>query len=75
VFHPRKKQDFSILHSVQTDIWPHTASYPIGMVAPSLGVKWLGRESDHSPPSIAKVKKVEQHLHSLHALMAYFLIN
>jgi hypothetical protein len=24
--------------------------------APSLGVKWLGHEADHSPPSSAKVK-------------------
>jgi hypothetical protein len=24
--------------------------------APSLGVKWPGREADHSPPSSAKVK-------------------
>jgi hypothetical protein len=31
----------------------------------SLGVKWLGREADHSPPSNAKVKEcVELYLHS-----------
>jgi hypothetical protein len=31
----------------------------------SLGVKWLGHEADHSPPSSAKVKEcVELYLHS-----------
>jgi hypothetical protein len=32
----------------------------------SLGVKWLGCEADHSPPSSAKVKEyMELYLHSL----------
>jgi hypothetical protein len=31
----------------------------------SLGVKWLGRETDHSPPSSAEVKEcVELYIHS-----------
>jgi hypothetical protein len=34
--------------------------------AVSLGVKWLGREADHSPPSSAEIKEcVELYLHSL----------
>jgi hypothetical protein len=34
----------------------HPASYPLGTGALSQGVKWLGNEADHSPPSSAKVK-------------------
>jgi hypothetical protein len=30
----------------------------------SLGVKWLGHEADHSPPSSAEVKNVVLYLHS-----------
>jgi hypothetical protein len=31
----------------------------------SLGIKWLGREADHSPPSSAEIKEwVELYLHS-----------
>jgi hypothetical protein len=40
---------------------------PISWVpgALSLGVKWLGREADHSPPSSAEIKEgVELYLHS-----------
>jgi hypothetical protein len=34
-------------------------------VAPPLGVKWPGREADHSPPLSAEVKEfVELYLHS-----------
>jgi hypothetical protein len=36
----------------------------MGTRALSLGIKWLGREVDHSPPSTAEVKKwVELYLH------------
>jgi hypothetical protein len=48
-------QDFSLLHSVQTDSGAHPVSYLIGTGALSPGIKWLGREADHSPPS-AEVK-------------------
>jgi hypothetical protein len=40
---------------------------PIQWVAEalSLGVKWLGRETDHSPPSNAKLKEcVDLYIHS-----------
>jgi hypothetical protein len=37
----------------------------MGTRALSLGVKWLGLEADHSPPSSAKVNEcVELYLHS-----------
>jgi hypothetical protein len=37
----------------------------MGIRAVSLGLKWPGREADHSPPSSAEVKEcVELYLHS-----------
>jgi hypothetical protein len=33
-------------------------------MALSLGVKWPGRDADHSPPSSAEVKGVKLYLHS-----------
>jgi hypothetical protein len=50
---------FSLLHNVQTDSGAHPASYPMGIGGsfPGGGVKQQGREADHSPPSIAEVKK------------------
>jgi hypothetical protein len=44
--------DFSLLHSVQTGVGAH----PALPGAPSPGVKWQGREADHSPPPSAEVK-------------------
>jgi len=35
----------------------HPASYPVVPGAISLGVKRLGREADHPPPSSAEVKE------------------
>jgi hypothetical protein len=46
-------QDFSLLHSVQTDSDAHTASYPVGT-----GTFSPGGEADHSPPFNADVKKI-----------------
>jgi len=46
----------SLLHHVQTGSGDHPASYPVGIRAPSLGLKWLGHEADHSPSSSIKVK-------------------
>jgi hypothetical protein len=51
------RQDFSLLHSVQTDSGAHQVSYPMGTGGSFPGVKWQGREADHSPPSSAEVKK------------------
>jgi hypothetical protein len=50
-------QDFSVLHSVQTDSGAHAASYKMGLGALSLGCKAAGHETDHSPPSSAEDKK------------------
>jgi hypothetical protein len=48
--------------------WSHPASYPTGARVSFLGVKRPGRESDHSPPSIAEGKEwVELYLHSPNA--------
>jgi hypothetical protein len=53
------------LHRVQNGSGAHPASYPMGIRGTSLGVKWPGREADHSPPSSAEVKElVEPYLHS-----------
>jgi hypothetical protein len=30
----------------------------------SLGVKWLGHEADHSPPTNAEIKKMDLYIHS-----------
>jgi hypothetical protein len=41
----------------------------------SLGVKWPGREADHSPLSSAKVKEwVELYLHPHYTFMAWCLV-
>jgi hypothetical protein len=49
-------QDFSLLHSIHTGCGP--TQPPIwwvpGTISP--GLKWPGREADHSPPSSAKVE-------------------
>jgi hypothetical protein len=39
-------------------LWDPPNSYPIGTGDLSLEVKRHGREADHSPPTIAEVKKV-----------------
>jgi hypothetical protein len=64
---PAGARNFSLQHHVQTGFGAHPASSPIQWVpgALSLGVKWPGREADHSPPSSAEVKEcVEIYLHS-----------
>jgi hypothetical protein len=47
----------NFLHVVQTGSGVHPTSYPIGTGALSPMVKRLGRDADHSPPTIAEVKK------------------
>jgi hypothetical protein len=47
--------NFSLHHCVQNGSGAHPASYPRVPGALSLGIKWLGREADHSPPSSAEV--------------------
>jgi hypothetical protein len=51
-------RDFYFLHVVQTDSGVHPTSYPMGTGGSFLGgIKLLGREADHSPPSNAEVRK------------------
>jgi hypothetical protein len=48
---------FTLLHIVQTGSGTRPISYPMGtgwVLSP--GVKWPGRESDHSFPTTAEVK-------------------
>jgi hypothetical protein len=49
-------QNFTLLHSVQTESGAHPASYPIAIDVLSSGVKRPGREADHSPPLTTKGK-------------------
>jgi hypothetical protein len=42
---------FSLLHSIQTGSGASPAFDPMGNVSLSPGVKWQGREADHSSPS------------------------
>jgi hypothetical protein len=51
-----KRQDFSLLHSVQTGSGAHPAPYPMDTGGASPGVKLPGHEADHSPPFSADVK-------------------
>jgi hypothetical protein len=50
-------QDFSLLHSIQTDCEAHPASHSMGTMGSFSGVKRKGREADPSPPSSAELKK------------------
>jgi hypothetical protein len=54
-------ENFSLHHRVQTGFGAHPASYPMGTGALSLGVKRLGRETDHSPPSSVEVKNARSY--------------
>jgi hypothetical protein len=47
---------FLYLTSVQTGSGAHSASYPMDTGVHSAGLKGLGREADHSPPSSAEAK-------------------
>jgi hypothetical protein len=49
-------QDFSLLHSVQTDYGAHPASYPIGPGGSFPRSNVARARADHPPPSSAKVK-------------------
>jgi hypothetical protein len=64
---PAGVSDFSVLHSVQTGAGAHPAPRAL-----SPGLKRPGREADHSPPSSARSRMAELHLHSrirLHGVM------
>jgi len=62
---PAGAGNFSVHHGIQTG--SGSTQPPIQWIpgAISLGVKWPGREADHSPPSSDKVKEwVGLYLHS-----------
>jgi hypothetical protein len=62
---PAGAGNFPLHHRVQTGSGAHPASYPMCTGGSFPGVKWPGREADHSPPSSADVKDcVELYLHS-----------
>jgi hypothetical protein len=51
-------ENFYPLHHSQTSSGAHPASCPMGTRAPSLGVKQLGCEADHSPTFSPEVKNM-----------------
>jgi hypothetical protein len=64
---PTGAGNFSLHHRVQNGSGTPPPQTPIQWVpeALSLGVKWMEREADHSPPSSAEIKEwVELYLHS-----------
>jgi hypothetical protein len=48
--------NFFLLHIIQTGYGARPTSCPMGARGSSPGVKRLGREADHSPPSSIEVK-------------------
>jgi len=50
--------NFSLHHGVQNGSKAHPAGYPMETMGSYPGVKRLGRQADHSPPSSAAVKNV-----------------
>jgi hypothetical protein len=54
------------LDSIQTSTGAHPTSYTVGMGTLSMGVKWQGYETDHSPPFSVEVKNggaIPSHAH------------
>jgi hypothetical protein len=49
---------YHIFHVVHTGSVVHPTSYPMGTGGSFPGVKRQGRETDHSPPVTAEVKKI-----------------
>jgi hypothetical protein len=61
---PARTGNYSLHHRVQNGSGAHPASYPMDTRGSFPGVKRLGRETDHSPPSSAEFKEcVELYLH------------
>jgi hypothetical protein len=57
-FRFQARNDFTLHHNVQTGSGAHPASYPMSTGVLSWGVKWPGREANHSPPSSTETKNV-----------------
>jgi hypothetical protein len=72
----RKGQESSPLHVALTCSGAHPASYPMGTWDSPPGVKRLGRDANHSPPTSDEVKKTWIYTSTPpYAFMAYCLIN
>jgi hypothetical protein len=54
---PAGAGNFSLRHRFKNGSGAQPASYPMGARGSYPGVKWPGREADHSPPSSAEVKE------------------
>jgi hypothetical protein len=62
---PAVAGNFSLHHRVQNGSGAYPAAYPMDTRGNFPGLKQLGREADHSPPSRAEVQEcVELYLHS-----------
>jgi len=59
---PAGAGNYSLLHCVQTGSGDHPASYPMDTRSFSLALKRLGRETDHSLPSRAKIKNAWRYI-------------
>jgi hypothetical protein len=57
-FESRKGKKFLLLHIVQTCSGVQPTSYKMGTGGSFPGVKRQGRETGHSPPSSAEIKKM-----------------
>jgi hypothetical protein len=55
---PGRVKKFSLLHIVQTGSGVHPTSYKMGTGGSYPGLKRQGRETDHSSPTSAEVKKM-----------------
>jgi hypothetical protein len=65
----------SFLRVTKTGSGPHRFSYPVGTGTHSLGVNLPRRESNHSPPTSAEVKKTLIYTSALlYVFIAYCLI-
>jgi hypothetical protein len=56
-FEYRQGEEFSLLHIIRTGSGVHPISNPMGTGVSFPGRKRPEREADHSPPTIAEVKK------------------
>jgi hypothetical protein len=56
-----KAGNFSLHHHIQNGSGAYQASYPVGTRGSFPGIKRLGREADHSPPSSAELNNTWIH--------------
>jgi len=56
---PCRSREFFLRHCVQTSYAAQPIFYPMGNEDSSLGVKWPGREADHSPSLVPRLQMVD----------------